>query len=144
MNRGSLNEAWGQTLIHQLILQGVDYFCHAPGFRSTPLALAIAHHEKAKTFVHFDERGAAFHALGYAKATNKPAAVIVTSGTALGNLMPAVMEAWAANVPLLLLTCDRPAELRDTMANQTGDQVKIFGDYVRYFFDLPSPSDSLP
>lgn len=144
MKTGQLNETWGKTLIDQLIRQGVTYFCHAPGFRSTPLALAIANDERAETFVHFDERGATFHALGYAKATGKPAAVLVTSGTALGNLMPAVMEAWAANIPLLLLTCDRPAELRDTCANQTGDQIKIFGDYVRYFFDFPSPNESLP
>ena len=144
MNQGTLNEAWGKTLIAQLIEQGVDYFCHAPGFRSTSLALAIAENPKAKTFVHFDERGAAFHALGYAKAAKKPAAVIVTSGTAVGNLMPTVMEAWAAHIPLILLTCDRPPELRDTMANQTGDQVKIFGDHVRFFFELPTPHPDLP
>ncbi len=144
MNLGELNETWGKTLIDQLIGQGVTYFCHAPGFRSTPLALAIAEDPRAETFVHFDERGVAFHALGYAKATGKPAAVIVTSGTALGNLMPAIMEASASNVPLILLTCDRPAELRDTCANQTCDQIKIFGDFVHYFFDFPSPNASLP
>ncbi len=144
MNQGLLNETWGKTLIDQLVKQGVDYFCLAPGFRSTPLTLAIAENPKAKSFVHFDERGIAFHALGYAKVSKKPAVVIVTSGTAVGNLMPAVMEAFSAQIPLILLTSDRPATLRDTMANQTTDQIKIFGDFVHYFFDLPAPQNDLP
>ncbi|NGX37821.1 MAG: 2-succinyl-5-enolpyruvyl-6-hydroxy-3-cyclohexene-1-carboxylate synthase [Chlamydiae bacterium] len=126
------------NLIDALIQQKVTFFCLSPGNRSTPLALALAENPLAKTFVHYDERGAAFHALGYAKATKKPAAIVVTSGTAVGNLMPAVMEADAAHIPLILLTCDRPPNLRDTMANQTTDQTKIFGNFVRYFFDLPS------
>lgn len=144
VNQGHLNETWGKTLIDQLVKQGVDYFCIAPGSRSTPLTLAVAENPKANSFIHFDERGAAFHALGYAKASKRPAAVIVTSGTAVGNLMPAVMEASAAQIPLIVLTCDRPPELRDTMANQTTDQIKIFGDYIRYFFDLPIPHQELP
>ena len=135
---------WGKTLIGQLIKQGVNYFCLAPGFRSAPLAIAAAETTEATTFIHFDERGLGFHALGVAKASKKPVAIIVTSGTAVGNLMPAVMEADSANIPLILLTCDRPHELRDTMANQTTDQIKIFGSFVRYFIDLPRPSDDLP
>lgn len=141
---GQLTSTWGKTIIDQLIGQGVSYFCLSPGSRSTPLALAVAEHPGATSFVHFDERGTAFHALGYAKASGKPAAMIVTSGTALGNLLPAIMEARYAHVPLILLTSDRPVELRDVAANQTCDQVKIFSDYVQYFFDLPSPSASLP
>ena len=144
MSTGHLNHSWGKTIIDQLVKQGVTYFCYAPGFRTTPIALGIAENHAAKKFVHFDERGAAFHALGYAKATGKPAAVIVTSGTAVGNLMPAVMQAWAAHVPMILITCDRPIELRDTMANQTADNIKIFGEYVRTSFDLPSPNASSP
>ncbi len=144
MQIGQLNSTWGKTVVDQLVRQGVTYFCQSPGFRSTPLSMAIAENKEVTTFVHFDERGSAFHALGYAKAAGKPAAVIVTSGTAVGNLMPAVMEAWAAHIPLILLTCDRPSQLRDTMANQTCDQLKIFGDYVNYFFDLPSPSTTVP
>jgi 2-succinyl-5-enolpyruvyl-6-hydroxy-3-cyclohexene-1-carboxylate synthase len=143
MNQGQLNESFGSELIAHLIAQGIDFFCLCPGFRSTTLALALANNKKAKTLVHFDERGAAFHALGYAKATKKPAAIVVTSGTAVGNLMPAVMEASASLIPLILLTCDRPINLRDTMANQTCDQIKIFGDYVRYFFDLSQPMENL-
>jgi len=141
---GNLTSIWGKTIIDQLIAQGVSYFCLSPGSRSTTLALAVAEHPGATSFVHFDERGTAFHALGYAKATGKPAAMIVTSGTALGNLMPAIMEARYAHVPMILLTSDRPVELRDVTANQTCDQLKIFSDYVNYFFDLPSPSTSLP
>ena len=132
------------NLIDALIQQQITYFCLAPGNRSTPLVLALAEHPLAETLIHYDERGAAFHALGYAKATGKPAALIVTSGTAVGNLMPAVMEADAAHIPLILLTCDRPPNLRDTMANQTTDQIKIFGNFVRYFFDLPEEANFTP
>lgn len=144
MTLGKQNEIWAKTIVAQLIHQGVDYFCLSPGRRSTSLTVAIAENPEAKKFIHFDERGSAFHALGYAKATGKPAAVLVTSGSAVGNLFPAVMEAAYAHVPLILLTSDRPIELRDVMANQTCDQVKIFGDYVRYFFDLPTPREGLP
>lgn len=141
---GQLNTTWAHALIQTLIHHGVDYFCLAPGSRITPLSLAIAENPKAQTCIHFDERGSAFHALGYAKATKKPAVLLVTSGTALGNLYPAVMEASYSRIPLILLTADRPAELRCVKANQTADQIKIFGDYVRFFFDLPSPNPLLP
>lgn len=139
-----MTHTFAAELIDQLVQQGVELFCIAPGRRSTPLVVAAARHPKAKTFVHFDERGLAFHALGYGKATGKPAAVITTSGSALGNLMPAVMEADTSHVPLLLLTADRPPELQSAMANQTCDQLKLFGPYVRHFFDLPPPSNTLP
>lgn len=141
---GEWNERASRELIEQLIQQGVTYFCLAPGFRSTPLVLALAEHPSAEVFVHFDERGLGFHALGYAKATRKAAALIVTSGTAVGNLYPAVMEASSCNLPLLILTADRPADLREVGANQTCDQVKFFGNYVRFSFDLPAPSEFLP
>lgn len=136
---GSLNERGAKLIIDQLVQQGVGFFCLAPGSRSTPLAIAIAEQKKVPSVVHFDERGAGFHALGYAKATGKPAAVLVTSGTAVANLFPAVMEASYAQIPLILLTGDRPPELRDNGSNQTADQVKIFGDYVRWHVDLPCP-----
>lgn len=141
---GQINAEWAHVIIQTLISHEVDYFCLAPGSRSTPLALAIAENPKARSFVHFDERGCSFHALGYAKAAKRPAVLIVTSGTAVGNLFPAVMEAHFDRVPLILLTADRPAELRSVKANQTADQIKIFGEYVRFFFDLPSPNPVLP
>jgi 2-succinyl-5-enolpyruvyl-6-hydroxy-3-cyclohexene-1-carboxylate synthase len=135
---------WAETIIDQLIQQGVTYFCISPGSRSTPLAIAVSENPRATAFVHFDERGMAFHALGYAKATKKPAALIVTSGTAVGNLYPAVMEAHHSLTPLLILSADRPPELRNNGANQSCDQVKFFGDYVNYQVDLPCPDPALP
>jgi 2-succinyl-5-enolpyruvyl-6-hydroxy-3-cyclohexene-1-carboxylate synthase len=125
-------------IIDQLICQGVTRFCIAPGSRNTPLVIAAAEHERAETIVHFDERGIGFYALGYAKGAKRPAAVITTSGTAAGNLLPSVMEAHQAEVPLILLTTDRPAELRDCGANQTTDQVKMFSHFVRWQADLPT------
>ncbi|MCB1075538.1 MAG: 2-succinyl-5-enolpyruvyl-6-hydroxy-3-cyclohexene-1-carboxylic-acid synthase [Simkania sp.] len=136
---GELNEKWAKLLIKELIHQGVRYFCIAPGSRSTSLTVAASEHPLANTFVHFDERALCFHALGYAKATGIPAAVIVTSGTAVGNLMPAVMEAHNDHVPMILLTSDRPPELRQTGANQTADQVKMFQNFVRWQEDFPCP-----
>ncbi|MCY3975494.1 MAG: 2-succinyl-5-enolpyruvyl-6-hydroxy-3-cyclohexene-1-carboxylic-acid synthase [Simkaniaceae bacterium] len=138
------NERFFPRLIAQLVRGGVRYFCIAPGSRNTPLTVAIARHEEATTFVHFDERALAFHALGYAKATGSPVAVVVTSGTAVGNLLPAVMEATLSHTPLLLLTGDRPPESRDTGVNQTCDQVKIFHNFIRWQVDLPCPTDALP
>lgn len=137
------NDRWAHLIIDFLYRQNVEYFCVSPGSRSTALTLALAHHPKAKAFVHFDERGTAFHALGYAKATGKPAAIIVTSGTAVANLFPAVMEASLSHTPLILLTADRPPELRDVGANQTVDQVKLFGNYVRLAIDLPCPTSAI-
>lgn len=140
---GELNEKWAKQLIKELVHQGVRYFCIAPGSRSTPLTLAASSHPLTKTFVHFDERALCFHALGYGKATGFPAAVIVTSGTAVGNLLPAVMEAHHDHIPMILLTSDRPPELRDVGANQTSDQVKIFQNFVRWQIDFPCPDSHI-
>jgi len=121
---------------------GIDHFFLAPGSRCTPLTLAVAHSDNAKVIRHFDERGLAFAALGYARATGKPAVFICTSGTAVANAFPAVVEASMEHIPMLLFTADRPPELRGTGANQTIDQQQIFGDYVRWFFDMPCPFES--
>ena len=133
------NQRACELIIDQLVQQGVHYFCISPGSRNTPLVLAVANHPAAKSFLHFDERALGFHALGYAKASKTPVAIIVTSGTAVGNLFPAVMEASLSFVPIIVLTADRPPELRDNGSNQTLDQVKLFGDYVRWEVDLPPP-----
>src|SRR5665213_1436421 len=117
MDTGEQNETWAAKLIDALTSQGVDYFCCAPGSRSSPLLLAVANHDKATHSVHFDERGVCFHAVGYAKATGNPAVVIATSGTAVGNLLPAVMEAYNERIPLILLTADIPPEMQDCGAN---------------------------
>ncbi|MBU6446741.1 MAG: 2-succinyl-5-enolpyruvyl-6-hydroxy-3-cyclohexene-1-carboxylic-acid synthase, partial [Verrucomicrobia bacterium] len=131
-------ESW---MIDALVQQGVVHFCMAPGSRSTPLVSAAVCHPKAKTHVHYDERGLGFLALGLAKGCQKPVAVIVTSGTAVGNLLPAIMEAHHSHTPLILLTADRPHELRDCSANQTCDQVKIFQSFVRWQTDCPTEMD---
>jgi 2-succinyl-5-enolpyruvyl-6-hydroxy-3-cyclohexene-1-carboxylate synthase len=143
-NAPNLNALAAELLIEELLRNGVDCFCLAPGSRSAPLALAVARRAADKAHVHFDERGAAFFALGHARATGRPAAVITTSGTAVANLLPAVVEASLDGVPLLLLTADRPPELRAAGANQTIDQPGIFGRYVRWQFDLPCPDEKFP
>lgn len=140
METARANSLWAGLLVEELVRCGVGLFCVAPGSRSTPLVAALSENGKAKTLVHYDERGTAFAALGHARATGVPAAWITTSGTAVANGLPAVVEAATDGVPMLLLTADRPPELRQTGANQTIDQPDIFGDFVRWRFDLPAPS----
>lgn len=135
----SINELWAKLIIKELIHHGVRLFCIAPGSQSTPLIIAATQHPLAKTHFHYDERGMSFYALGYAKASRCPGALIVTSGTAVANLLPAVMEAHCDHIPLILITADRPPELRECGANQTCDQVKIFENFVRWHIDLPCP-----
>jgi len=137
------NLLWATLIVEELVRSGVDFFCVAPGSRSTPLAAALAANEIAESLIHFDERGTAFAALGYARATGSPAAWITTSGTAVANGLPAVVEAATDGVPMILLTADRPPELRQTGANQTIDQPDIFGDYIRWRFDLPAPDAAI-
>jgi len=135
----NLNSLWGSLLIEELIRNGGDYFCLAPGSRSSPLAVAVGLNRKAKSFVHYDERGLGFHALGFVAATNRPVVLISTSGTAAANFLPAIIEASKKKLPLIILTSDRPPELRKTGADQTIDQVGLYGDYVRWQFDMPCP-----
>ncbi|MFP4227799.1 MAG: 2-succinyl-5-enolpyruvyl-6-hydroxy-3-cyclohexene-1-carboxylic-acid synthase [Salinivenus sp.] len=134
---------WAQVLIEELVRNGVRTFFVAPGSRSTPLTVTAARHPEAEVTLHVDERGGAFAALGVGRATQRPAAWITTSGTAVANGLPAVVEASMDGVPLLLLTADRPPELRDTGANQAIDQVKLFGRYTRWHVDLPPPTDNI-
>jgi 2-succinyl-5-enolpyruvyl-6-hydroxy-3-cyclohexene-1-carboxylate synthase len=137
------NLLWATLIVEELVRSGVGFFCVAPGSRSTPLVAALAANEKASNLVHFDERGTAFAAVGHARATGCPAAWITTSGTAVANGLPAVVEAAADGVPMILLTADRPPELRQTGANQTIDQPDVFGDFVRWRFDLPAPEEAV-
>ena len=139
----NLNHLWTTLLIEELVRNGVDTFCVAPGSRSAPLSVAVARHDRARCIVHHDERGAAFHALGYARGSGVPAAVVTTSGSALANVWPAVVEASLASVPLLVMSADRPPELQDAGANQTMDQIGFFGDFVRWSANLPCPSTSV-
>jgi len=139
----NFNDLWGKIIIEELVRNGVNYFCISPGSRSTPLIAAAARNEKAQKIICFDERGSAFHALGYAQSSNKPAAVIVTSGTAVANLFPAIVEAHQSNIPMIVLTADRPPELLETGANQTINQVDIFGRYIKWFFGFPCPDNAI-
>lgn len=140
----NLNILWASVIVEELVRNGVDYFCICPGSRSSPLTVSVARNKKASTVMCYDERGAAFHALGFARATQRPAVVITTSGTAVANCFPAVVEASMECVPMILLSADRPPELQDTKANQTIDQNYMFGRYIRYFFNLPCPDPALP
>jgi 2-succinyl-5-enolpyruvyl-6-hydroxy-3-cyclohexene-1-carboxylate synthase len=140
MNRtANLNKVWADTIIDELIHQQVRYFCLGYGSRSAPLALAVANHPLAQTKLHFDERGIAFHALGYSKATNRAAAIITTSGSAVGNLTPAIMEAFEDRIPLIVITADRPPEKRSIGSHQTSDQTKIFAAHAVWQMDFPAP-----
>ncbi len=139
MNLANRNTVWAGAFVDELARAGVREICLAPGSRSTPLVLAAARDARVEPRVHVDERSAAFFALGAARAEGGPAAVITTSGTATANLHPAVIEASQSGVPLLLLTADRPVELRGTDANQTVDQVDLYGAHVRRSFDVAPP-----
>ena len=132
-NPGALQ---AMLIVEELVRAGVCLFVVAPGSRSAPLAVAIARHPRATRIVCLDERDAAFCALGAARATGRPAVVVTTSGTAVANCMPAVVEADVDHVPLIVLTADRPPELRATGANQTIEQAHLFGGRVRLSLDL--------
>lgn len=120
------------VIIATLLERGVRDVVLAPGSRSAPLAYALWQvRERVRLHVRIDERSAGFTALGLAKATGLPVPVITTSGTAVGNLMPAVMEAWHARIPLLVISADRPSTMINTGANQTTEQVGLFGRHVR-------------
>ena len=140
MSDPAVTTAWVRAFIDELARGGVEHACVAPGSRSTPLVMACAREERIRTWVLLDERCAGFFALGLGKATRRPAAVVTTSGTATANLFPAVIEASQAGVPLLVLTADRPYELRGTDANQTIDQSRIYGSFVRESLDAGEPS----
>jgi 2-succinyl-5-enolpyruvyl-6-hydroxy-3-cyclohexene-1-carboxylate synthase len=115
---------------------GVRHACTSPGSRNTPIALSLVREPRIRCWSHIDERCSAFFALGAAKASGIPVAVTCTSGTAAANFAPAVIEAFHARVPLLVLTADRPAELRDVGAGQAIDQLKLYGDAVKWFFEV--------
>jgi 2-succinyl-5-enolpyruvyl-6-hydroxy-3-cyclohexene-1-carboxylate synthase len=140
MSHPAANTLWARAFVDELARAGVREIVVAPGSRSTPLVLACASDGRFRVRVHLDERSAAFFALGVGKAARSPAVVLTTSGTAAANLYPAVVEAATAEVPLLVLTADRPPRLRGADANQTIDQVRMFGGYVREFFEAPEPA----
>jgi 2-succinyl-5-enolpyruvyl-6-hydroxy-3-cyclohexene-1-carboxylate synthase len=137
-----LNLLWGTLILEELARLGVKHVCMAPGSRSTPLTLAAAKQKNLCQHLHFDERGLGFMALGIAKASGAPVAIITTSGTAVANLYPAIIEAWLTQVPLIVLSGDRPPELIDCGANQAITQASIFAQYAKPL-NLPTPDKSI-
>ena len=125
-----------RAFVDELVRCGLRQAATSPGSRSTPLLLALARDRRLRATSHLDERCGAFFALGAAKASGRPVALSCTSGTAAANWAPAVIEAYEARVPLLVLTADRPPELRDVGAGQTIDQLKLFGRAAKWFVDV--------
>ena len=140
----NVNTRWASIFVDELVQSGLQSVCIAPGSRSTPLTLAFAAQKGMPVYRHLDERSAGFFALGLALASGRPVALVCTSGTAAANFHPAVIEAYYSHVPLLVLTADRPPELRGSGANQTIDQIKMFGDHVLWSVELPTPVDNAP
>lgn len=143
MQYANLNMAWAELLITELLRCGADYACISPGSRSTPLTVAAARQPALRKRVCLDERGAAFLALGFARATGRPALLICTSGTALAHYLPAIIEAAQDQVPLLVLSADRPPELLQAGANQAIQQMNLYAGYVRWQFSLPCPDPAI-
>lgn len=141
----NLVQEFVQSFIEGLRNDGeIKNFVICPGSRSTPLVLAISRNKGVRTWTMYDERSAAFFALGIAKSGGTPAALVSTSGTATANFMPAVVEAKVSRVPMVVVTADRPPELRDFGAAQTIDQVRIYGSYAKWFQEMPIATNFRP
>lgn len=134
---------WAVLLVRELFEQGIREVVISPGSRSTALTLAFAGHPGFRKTVVIDERSAAFTALGKSKASELPAVLLCTSGTAAANYYPAVIEARQSGTPLIVLTADRPPVLRSVGASQTIDQLKLYGDYPVYFHEAGEPDSSV-
>src|SRR5271155_2306478 len=125
-----------RAFVDELERCGMRAACTSPGSRCAPLVLTLANEERLDCYSHLDERCAGFFALGLAKASGLPVAVTCTSGTAAAELLPAAIEEFQARVPLILLTADRPPELRENGAGQAIDQLKLFGSAAKWFFEV--------
>ncbi|WP_107839842.1 2-succinyl-5-enolpyruvyl-6-hydroxy-3-cyclohexene-1-carboxylic-acid synthase [Metasolibacillus meyeri] len=142
MNEREILTNYVYRIVASLFQHGVAEVVVSPGSRSTPLAYAFASTEQFKMHRQIDERAAAFYALGIAKAKGKPVVLLCTSGTAAANYFPALIEAKYARVPLIVLTADRPHELREVGAPQTIDQIRLYGEQVKYSMEFPIPDDA--
>ncbi|HEY8418651.1 MAG TPA: 2-succinyl-5-enolpyruvyl-6-hydroxy-3-cyclohexene-1-carboxylic-acid synthase [Limnochordales bacterium] len=139
MNPQHVTHAFVGAFVDELVRSGVRRVVICPGSRSTPLSMLCAQHPGMRVFMHVDERSAGFFALGMARTLGEPVALVCTSGTAAANFLPAVVEAYHSRVPLVVLTADRPHELRDVGALQTIDQVRLYGSHVKWFVDMALP-----
>jgi len=140
----NLNLLWSSLIINELIKNGIDTFFISPGNRNVPLIAALAHNPKAVKRLTIDERASGFRALGYAKSTGKAGVVICTSGTAMSNYFPALIEACEDELPLLVISADRPPELVGSHANQSIEQTGLFGQFALDSLNLPCPDAFYP
>ncbi|MGG1678032.1 2-succinyl-5-enolpyruvyl-6-hydroxy-3-cyclohexene-1-carboxylic-acid synthase [Neobacillus sp. NRS-1170] len=134
--------AYIAAFVAELVFSGITDVVVSPGSRSTPMAMVMAEHPDLKVHIHVDERSAAFFALGIAKITNRPVAILCTSGTAAANYFPAIVEARYSRVPLIVLTADRPHELREVGAPQAINQIHLYGHHVKWFAEMALPDKS--
>src|SRR5437764_1621459 len=125
-----------QALVDELARCGMEHAVTCPGSRNAPIALTLAADERIRSHSVVDERSAGFVALGIAKATGSPVAITTTSGSAAANLLPAVVEARESRVPLIVMTADRPPELRDVGAGQAIDQIELYGSAAKWFVEV--------
>ncbi len=135
----NLNSLWCSVWVETWVQEGLRHAVICPGSRSTPLAMALARHPEVRATPVLDERSAAFFALGLARAAHQPAVVVCTSGSAGAHFLPAMIEAKETATPLIVVTADRPPELRECASGQTIDQTKLFGDYARWYHELALP-----
>lgn len=139
MNNQKILTDYVYTIVASLMAHGIEDVVISPGSRSTPLAYAFASAKDFKLYRQVDERSAAFFALGIAKAKGKPVVLLCTSGTAAANYYPAIVEAKYARVPLIVITADRPSELREVGAPQAINQIELYGNHVKWFAEFPLP-----
>lgn len=142
MNHQESLTAYIAAFVSELVHSGVTEVVVSPGSRSTPMAMVMAEHPEVNIHIHVDERSAAFFALGMAKASQKPVALLCTSGTASANYYPAIAEANLSRIPLMVITADRPHELRDVGAPQAIDQIHLYGRHVKWFVEMALPEKS--
>lgn len=143
MNNQEALTAYTAAFVNELVQTGVCDVVVSPGSRSTPMAMMMAEHPNMKVHILVDERSAGFFALGMAKSIKRPVALLCTSGTAGANYYPAVIEASYSRIPLIVLTADRPHELREVGAPQAVDQLHLYGHHVKAFFEMPIPEKEI-
>ena len=135
----NLNSLWASVFVETLVREGLQHAVISPGSRSTPLTLALAAAVAVNTTPVVDERSAAFFALGIARRTHRPVVLLCTSGSAGAHYLPALIEAHETGVPLIVITADRPPELRDCASGQTIDQHRLFGKYANWYHEMAVP-----